>query len=97
MSASIRVPSLSTTPVTAPFAAGEFGDRDLQRRSTPWSRCRSAKIGATSGPRTRSSGSSAGSSTVTSSPALAGGGRGLQPDPAGADDDDPLRLGERRP
>ena len=54
------------------------------RRSTPCSRCRSAKTCATSGPSTRSSGRSSDSSTVTSAPAFraaAAASRPIQPAP----------------
>ena len=64
--------------------------------ATPCSACRSAKTCAISGPSTASSGSAAISTIVTVGAGLAGGGRDLEPDPAGADDDQPAPGAERR-
>ena len=48
ISASIWLPSFRMTPVTAPFLLLSAATSTWQRRSTPWSRCRSAKMGAAS-------------------------------------------------
>ena len=68
---------------------GPRGRRRRSRRTAGRRRARGAGRRTPApprGPSTRSSGSSALSSTVTWLPAAAGGGRGLEPDPARADD-----------
>ena len=63
-----------------------------RRTSTPWSRCRSAQAAPMRGPRPRTSGTGSASTTVTSQPDAARGGRHLGADEPGPDHDDPLAM-----
>ena len=88
------VPSESTTPATRPLPSSTNASTPLdRRRSTPWSRCRSAHTAPIRSPSTRCSGTSSASSNVTSRPALASRRRDFGTDESGADDDDTRRHG----
>ena len=80
-----RRPVCQTTTAAPCVALDVTGDlRRRYRRSTPCSRCEVAKTLATSGPRTRTSGRSRDSRTVTSAPlarAAAATSRPIQPPP----------------
>ena len=81
-----RRPSLVAISVT----------RHAGRRSTPWSRCRSANTRASSAPEHAQQRQLAvASTTVTSRAGVAGRGRDLQADPAAADDGQPAIGAER--
>ncbi|SKX98059.1 Uncharacterised protein [Mycobacteroides abscessus subsp. abscessus] len=68
VSAAMVSPSARRNPVAAPFSVVISATLTSVRRSTPCSRCRSAKTWATSGPSARSSGSFDASAIATSTP-----------------------------
>ena len=98
-SAWMWLPSPSRTPLARPPAVVISLTCTPNRKSTPCSRCRPAKTRATSAPSTRSSGSSAASRMVTSTPAAraaAAVSRPIQPAPITATREAALKVAMSR-